>query len=448
MRTLSPALLAEQIADTCTPYVKFNLTSTVMLYELTGLTNTGYATHLANGANTITVDQLGTFTINVPVGVTGTVASGTCTVANSPVALAAGLNTITTTTALGTITVTIATVSYDYTTRVLSLEHHEEPYDDYATVVLDNSDLGIVTNLKGYWVQIAYGYITGNAVADSEGADSAGNNATAEYSYTPRLWVKSQEELSSPGNQKTILQLEGLWSNLREADFQTVNETNDTLYYAKYTGVTTLSVLNTLAKHAGYTIDAIGTQSDGIIDVDNIAFEVNGSARLAGSLFSGFDRIATLFYRLINITKCYLRSKTQLAFKVMYPQTSDSVVKTFYSDMQPIFTEYLERRKLLIPNRILVQWDGTGEEDWRLWACWTTPPTLGEALDQGEIDAYKKITSMETAGELTTQAKANARAAALLTRRKAELLSGHLVVRHDCSLELYDRIAIEDNRGI
>ena len=61
---------------------------------------------LAEGANTVTVTGLGTFTIILEQGTVGTVSDGTGVVTGSPVDLVAGTNTITTT-GLGNLTVTV-----------------------------------------------------------------------------------------------------------------------------------------------------------------------------------------------------------------------------------------------------------------------------------------------------------------------------------------------------
>jgi hypothetical protein len=332
----------------------------------------------------------------------------------------------------------------DYTTRVLNIEHHEESYNDYATVVLRNDDRGVASDLRGYWVQIAYGFVTGNNVADSEGSESAGNNAGAEYSYTPRLWVKSQQEISKPGMVRTVLELEGMWVVLRELQWITDGEGPPTFYYKEYTTDTAYAITGAILTKASFTLDAVGDQSDGIIDVITPAFVINGS-----DVFSGFDTYAGLIYRLLTMTKCYLRAKTGLAFKVVYPQVSDTVKKTYYSAQQHIFTEYLERKKLLTSNHIYVLWGDNSTAavpiSWTNW-LWTAGHA-GEALDSAEISAYRSIVEVVTAGELQTEAAADIRAGAILTRRKSELLSGHLVIRHDCAIELYDRIAIIDTRG-
>jgi len=332
--------------------------------------------------------------------------------------------------------------TYDYPTRVLTLEHHEEPYNEFATVVLDNHDRDVADDLRGYWVQVAYGYITGNAVADVEGAESAGNNSTAEYSYTPRLWVKSQQELTSPGNVKTILELEGMWNVLREIQWVSAADGPPSFYFNEYTTDTVMAIISSLLGDIGFSLDAIGTQSDGIIDVDTPIFQINGADAV-----EVFDDYATIIYRLLTITKCYLRSKTGLAFKIIYPQVADAVDETYYSDKQYIFSEYLERKKLLIPNHIYVLWgDPGGGLGWPYWD-WTAGHA-GEAADTTEIAMYKDCAGVITAGELTTEAAADVRASAKLTRLKSEQLGGHLVTRHDCGVELYDRVEIEDKRGI
>jgi len=77
---------------------------------------TGSPVTLAPGANTPTITQAGTFTINLPAGNTGTAASGGWTVTDSPVALVAGDNVITVEAGGGgTITVTTASTTMTVT---------------------------------------------------------------------------------------------------------------------------------------------------------------------------------------------------------------------------------------------------------------------------------------------------------------------------------------------
>ena len=112
------------------------------------LTNgTGIATPsaLVAGANTVTVTQLGTFTIWLPSIHTGTVASGTCTVTGSPVSLVGGNNTITTTTATGTITVTCTDQVVDRSTNSLLCTAVGSPvWSNQGRIMDDNDDYFIV----------------------------------------------------------------------------------------------------------------------------------------------------------------------------------------------------------------------------------------------------------------------------------------------------------------
>jgi hypothetical protein len=76
---------------------------------------TGSPISLSLGANTITTTGAGTFTVTLPAGTTGTAATGTATVTGSPVALVAGANTVTTTSPSGTFTVTLTAVGFTFT---------------------------------------------------------------------------------------------------------------------------------------------------------------------------------------------------------------------------------------------------------------------------------------------------------------------------------------------
>src|ERR1035437_895925 len=68
---------------------------------------TGAPNTLALGSNTITLAKAETVIIKVPSGSAGTVTTGTMTVTGSVVTLVPGINTITTTGAVGTITIVI-----------------------------------------------------------------------------------------------------------------------------------------------------------------------------------------------------------------------------------------------------------------------------------------------------------------------------------------------------
>lgn len=311
--------------------------------------------------------------------------------------------------------------TYDYTARLLQLEHHEEAYNDYAVITLRNDDRA-VADIEGYWIEIGYGFYTGS------GNEYLGDGTNPGIS---RLWVKAQQEISVEGRVIVVLELEGMWAVLREIELQLGNPP---FYHEEYTTDTIYAIIDAILVIAGFTLDALGTEDDGIIDTLTPQFDVNGAP-----VFEGYDNCANIIYRLLMMTKCYLRPEAGLAWKVMYPTSTGAVDQTYRSNATHFFFEYMERRKVLVPNHIYV-FANAGEDQT------FSEIITAEAQDATEVAKYMDIPQLHIAGELTTQTDADNRAAAILTRVKAELLAGRLVIPYDCSVELYDRPEIQDSR--
>lgn len=320
--------------------------------------------------------------------------------------------------------------TYNYSTsegRLRQIEHHEEAYNDYATIILRNEDGGVASDLTGYWVEVGYGHVTGS-----------GN----EYSSTSRLWVKSQMELSAEGQKYTILDCGGMWDILRE----TLIRVGDPPYYAHYTnpdtGLTTYQAGSTIYEIIAailaevsddtytFTLAALGDQDDGIINTYVPKFEVN---------VYPFEDALSLIRRLLEMTKCYLRVKAGLIFEVRYIQSGDSVDATFYSDQAHYFFEYLEKLNLIIPNHIILFANAGDDGQW-------TNIITAEASSATQIARYRDVVEIHTAESIDNQGDANTRVDAILTRRRAELLSGRMLAPHHSGLELYDRAEIQDAR--
>lgn len=310
--------------------------------------------------------------------------------------------------------------TYDYSSdlegrRILLIDHQEEPYNDYATIILRNNDRSI-PNLKGYWTEIGYGYVTGS-----------GNR----HSQTSRLWVKHQQEISAQGKTVVLLELEGMWSKAREMPLRIGNPPYYRDESETIVAVTPYSVIGTALGEIGMTVAALA-EDDGIIDTYSIPImKVNQQP---------FESVGGVLYRLIAMTKSYLRSKQSLEFEVKYPQSSDSIDITYYSAQNPYFYEYLERRNAQVPNHIILFANEGADGQW-------TDIITADATVQDEIDDYDDIIRLVVAGEITNQTDADNRAAALLARGSAEVLAGRMYAPHDCRIELYDRIEIIDTRG-
>lgn len=306
-----------------------------------------------------------------------------------------------------------------YGNRILLIDHVEEPYNDYATIIFRNKDRDI-PQLKGYWVEIGYGYVTG------AGNEYLGDGANEPAS--PRLWVKHQQTVSAGGKLWELLELEGMWVKLRET---LIRVGSPPLYTVSYTTDTIYTIIGYILAEIdpAMTLNAL-VENDGIINSLQPQFDINAQP---------FEYADAIIYRLLNMTASYLKALDDLEWEIKFPQDSDSADLSFYSWQAPYFYEYIERRNLLIPNHFLV-YGNEGEDG--LWASWI----VGESSDPGEIGAYADVIRVILSGSLTSQTDVNNRAGALLARARFEQLAGRMVAPNDSRLELYDNIGISDGR--
>ena len=317
--------------------------------------------------------------------------------------------------------VDLSTDSTAYGNRIILIDHVEEPYNDYATIIFRNKDRDI-PQLLGYYVEIGYGYVTG---ASNEYLGD-GTNEPAP----PRLWVKHQQTVSAGGKLWELLELEGMWTKLRET---LIRLGSPPLYTASYTTDTIYDLIGIILGEIdpAMTLNALA-EDDGIIDSLQPQFDINAQP---------FEYAASIIYRLLNMTASYLKPLDDLKFEIKYPQEADAVDLTFYSALAPYFYEYIERTNVLIPNHFLV-YGNEGADG--LWTSYIT----GEAEDAAEIAAYADVIRIILSGSLTEQADVDNRAAALLTRARFEQLAGRMVAPNDSRLELYDKLEMIDSRGI
>ncbi len=320
----------------------------------------------------------------------------------------------------GNTTVDLSTDSGTYGNRILLIDHTEEVYDDFATIILRNVDRTI-PSVKGYWVEIGYGY----TISGSPEYLGDGTNEPAP----PRLWVKHQQTVSAQGKLWKVLELEGMWAKLRE---QVIRLGDPPLYLKSYTADPVYSIIAAVLSELGITLNALA-EDDGIINSLQPQFEINNQP---------FEYAAPLLYRLMNMTKSYLKPLDDLEWEIKYPQSTDGIDITFKSGAVPFFYEYMERINTLVPNHFLVYGNEGADA---LWADYKVSDS-SSGIDQDEIDAYDEIYKIILAGSLKTQTEVNSRADALLARGKFESMAGRLYAPHDARLELYDRIQIQDTR--
>jgi len=322
----------------------------------------------------------------------------------------------------GGITVDLSTDSTIYGNRILLIDHTEEPYDDFATIILRNVDRSI-PNLKGMWTEIGYGYVT--AASNEYLGDGTNEGAP------PRLWVKHQQTISAGGKLWELLELEGMWAKLRE---QAIRLGDPPLYTKSYTTDTIFTIIGYVLAELSMSLKALA-EDDGIISSLQPQFDINAMP---------FEYAAPLLYRLLNMTSSYLKALDDLQFEIKYPASGDAVDLTFYSDQAPYFYEYLERVNVLVPNHFLVYGN---EGDDGLWANYLVSASPN-GVDQTEIDWYDEVYRIVLAGSLTTQAQVNSRAVSLLARAKFEAMAGRMYAPHDARVEMYDKVSAEDRRGL
>ena len=334
--------------------------------------------------------------------------------------------------------------STDYSSRLMYIEHHEEAYREKAIIGLSNRDGSLDTaNLLGKIFNIGYGY-------DSSGH---GGSSTDKVDTAP-LWVKSFSIITVGGERIYQIFAEGAWMRLREQKVITgvtgpqVGDATHDPYSSTFNASHTIYALLALIIETAMSWDLVDTPPDDeIIDTFQPVFEVNQLP---------YESAAVLIYRLMWMTKCYLRleaggTPTTPTFRVIFPQDADPAVITYQSDKDNwgdddiCFIEYVEKPTLLIPNSIVVLTNRDPNGKWNT-AAYPLTGHIGTANHAASVAAYAEIIQVYIDGSITLLADANHRAEAILARLEGETLAGRLIIPHDARLELYDKIDIVDTR--
>ena len=324
-------------------------------------------------------------------------------------------------------------ISTDYSSKLLFIERIEEMYRDQATTILRNNDRAFdYISMEGRMVRIAYGHTTNNAVVEPDG-----DNSTNEYSYTPELWVKSQMINSVEGESVCQIYCEGCWYRMRETKFkaygtapyyQWIFENTHTIY----------ELLEMLIEDVmGWTLNPLAT-SDGIVDVFKPWFRTNAEQP---------ENVAEVVWRLISMTKSYIRVRANHIFDIIYPQNADSANETFYSYQVPYFKEYIEKVNALVPNTINVLCNKTTPDSDPNWQTDVDTIIVGTATDASQVAKYGDVLDIYIEGKITNQTDADLFASAILTRIMSDTIAGQLIIPHDAGMELYDKVSIVDSRG-
>ena len=180
--------------------------------------------------------------------------------------------------------------STDYSSRLVSLEHIEEPYRSRATIILANSDRFLDgTDLRGQKFYIGYGYT-------SSGTNYYCGDGTSEA--TPNLWVISQTIVSMEGKSVCVLECEGSWMKLRGITLLMTAKGAPAPYLNILVNSTDtiMDLMSTILVECGFTL-VIGTL-DTVIQTFKPSFIINHFE---------FENAPQVLYRLVVMTRYFLR---------------------------------------------------------------------------------------------------------------------------------------------
>ena len=198
----------------------------------------------------------------------------------------------------GTTTYTYATT--DSPNRVKSIKHSEQPYEDWAVIILGNQDKTLPASLAGYKVDISYGYRV------------SGVNYQTDPLYCAPLWVKQQFQISKQGDVDIVLQCSGAWTMLAETNYiaSLLAAAAAPYYDIDYTSAayTVYDIIEAVLAGLNFDLAALGIHDDSIVDTLMPMFMVN----YQGNIEAARDVI----YRLLNITKCFMRAETTTGVSV------------------------------------------------------------------------------------------------------------------------------------
>ena len=357
------------------------------------------------------------------------------------------------------------------TNKLLHVQQIEERGNDGGVIRLQNNDRAVPADLTGYYVDLGWGHNTASGIKWAS-------------AVSPRMWVMSQHDISgglklTQPHLYTDFAMAGVWGAvlnkqpilsksypLRDIDCHRHDEEywilslmNKTIY-----DVLKQLIQNELSAQTGlsFTLDALGTQDDGQIStVIPFPTELTDSIRLINADSpSSFQTYGDLIRSLMELTKCIIIPRAGLAFKIVYPQSSDTVDETYYSsdaDGHP-FYEVENRRLNMVPNHIEI-YGGLDETygiptvsghwfDTDHYSGWVSPAETATydgpfmpVVASGGTDNPLWETGMDTEAECIV------RAAQLGWQLKDQRLGTRVLIPMDARVELGDRVKIIDTRG-
>lgn len=249
-----------------------------------------------------------------------------------------------------------------------------------------------------------------------------GYAGTTQTVTAPPLFVVGVSGVSEPGNVVARFDCLGWWELLSASRVVRDPSTPEDPPPVWPGDTTVLAILTEVLVGRG---NVFLDDDDGVVNVYRPYYEADG-----------LESVLTTVRNLLDMSSSYIKIRED-GFHVVNPRPSSALAYTYDLDDHTFFKRS-DSVKAIIPNRIvMVPSLPTSDE---------APDFIGVALDQDSIDRLGYLDFITVDEGIINEGEANARAYYILERLKAESSAGLAIVPMNIGQELYDRIAMADDR--
>lgn len=310
---------------------------------------------------------------------------------------------------------------YTYTTNdanniIKSVEQKQEPYKEIVNIVLDNSDETFTNlDLRGYLVYLGFGFVI---------------DGTPDYINQPYLKVKDMVFDSSPGVLTCTLICHGIMSRMNDDKASEEYVAASDAYISDLIEDCFDASLSPYSHCTSYTTDWSGVT----LGTDVNIYNPGDNFRIYGN-----SNRMNIIRTLLENTYVYPRPANDGKVYMIKPVTSGEVYDYEY-ELAGDHDFFIKKRslKLTIPSKVVI-YGGEFDEDTQAWE-------YNGSATESESDNLNSTSYFDTISSITSDAQANAVAAAVLANFQINKKTCTVTVPFSCTQQLYDYIKITDSR--
>ena len=249
-----------------------------------------------------------------------------------------------------------------------------------------------------------------------------GYSGTTQTITAPPLFVVGVSGVSEPGNVTTRFDCLGWWELLAASRVVRDPSTPEDPPPIWPGDATILAILTEILVGRGNVwLD----DDDGVVNVYRPYYEADG-----------LESVLTTVRNLLDMSSSYIKIRDD-GFHIVNPQPSSPLAYTYDLDDHAFFKRS-NSVKAINPNRIVMLPSLPTSDE--------APEFIGIAIDQDSVDSLGYLDFITVDEGITSEGEANARAYYILERLKAESSAGLATVPMNIGQELYDRVAMSDDR--